>query len=93
LSSKSRNKLNSNIRTINLSEIFQSNESKIKLDTTKHSTKRTKFSAKYSSNFNYYKLNMPSKAENKKLHQSKSNSNILSVINIGPDNFLRMIKL
>ena len=89
LSSKSRNKLNSNIRTINLSGIFQSDESKIKLDTTKHSTKRTKFSAKYSSNFNHYKLNISSKAENKKLHQSKSNNSILSVINIRPDNFFK----
>ena len=80
LTSKSRNKLNSNIRTINLSGIFKLNESKIKLDTTKHSTKRTKFSAKCSSNYSYYKLNDSYKTENKKLYQSKSNNNILSVI-------------
>ena len=89
LTSKSRNKLNSNIRTINLSGIFKLNESKIKLDTTKHSTKRTKFSAKCSSNYSYYKLNDSYKTENKKLYQSKSNNNILSVINIKPENFFK----
>ena len=89
LTSKSRNKLNSNIKTINLSGIFKPKESKIKLDTTKHSTKRTKFSAKYSSNFSYYKLNNSSKTENKKFFQSKSNNNILSVVNIRPDNFFK----
>ena len=86
VSSKSRNKLNSNVKTINLSGIFKSNDSKIKLDTTKQSTKPTRFSAKYSSNYSYYKINNSSKIENNKLFRFKRNKNFVSVINLRANN-------
>jgi len=87
----SRNKLNSNIKTINLSNIFKSNDSTIKLDTTKQSSKRTRIlSGKYSSSNSFYRLSKSSRKENKKIFQfvnNNNNKNQFSVINIKVDNY------
>ena len=91
LDKSSRNKLNSNINTINLSNIFKSNDSKIKLDTTKQSSRRTRvLSGKSNSSNSFYRLNKSVRKENKRIFQLGSGDNIknqYSIINIKVDNF------
>ena len=91
LDKSSRNKLNSNINTINLSNIFKSNDSKIKLDTTKQSSRRTRvLSGKSNSSNSFYRLNKSARKENKRIFQFGSGDNIknqYSIINIKVDNF------
>ena len=86
----SRNKLNSNVNTINLSNIFKLNDSTYKLDTTKQSSKRTRvLSGKYSSSNSFYRLSNSERKENKRVFQFRNNNNLknqFSVINIKVDN-------
>ena len=89
-SSKNRNKLNSNIKTINLSNIIKTNDS-MKIDTTKQTSKRTRiFSGKYNSSHSFYNLSNSIQKENKKFLDLKNkktkNRNHFSVININVDN-------
>ena len=89
LSPKSRNKLNSNMSTINISSnIFNSNDS-FKLDTTKQSslTRATRIlSGKYNSSISLYKSGYSIQRKNKNNIKSR-NKNEFSVININGDNF------
>ena len=81
MSTKSRNKLNSNIKTINLSNLIKSNDS-IKLDTTKQTSKRTRIlSGKYNSSYSFNKLSNSARNVNKKLFRQKNN-NQFSIINL-----------
>jgi len=58
ISAKTRNKLNSNVKSINISKIF---ESKLKIDSTKQSTRRTRIN----SSFSFLKMNNSSQNEKK----------------------------
>ena len=88
LSLKSRNKLNIKINSVNLSNILKTNDySKLKLDTTKTTSLRSKLiSSKRTSNRNYSKFNESAKSENKGSFQLKNN-NQFSVINLKVDDF------
>ena len=87
LSLKSRNKLNIKINSINLSNNLKTNDSKLKLDTTKTTSIRSKLiSSKRNSNLNFSKFNESAKSENKRYVQLKNN-NRYSVINLKVDDF------
>lgn len=85
--SKSRNKLNFRLKAINLSSNFKSNDSKLKSDSTKTTSKRTQLkTGKYNLNLTVKKLNNSSLDESKKLPSLKNN-NRFSMINLKVDNF------
>ena len=89
-SPNNNNKLNSNIKTINLSNLIKTNDS-MKIDTTKQTSKRTRiFSGKYNSSHSFYNLSNSIQKENKKflgLKKDKTkNRNHFSIININVDN-------
>ena len=87
LSAKSRNNLNSKLKTINLSNLFKSNDS-LKLDTTKQTSKRTRIlSGKYSSNYSFNKISNSTRKNNKKIFPLRKSNNHyhFSVININAD--------
>ena len=93
LPKKSRNKLNYKINTINLSSNLKSNESKIKSDTTKSSSKRIKFiQNKNNSSLSFSKLNITMRSENKRCFQLKNN-NRFSVINLKVDDIQKKNQL
>jgi len=87
---KSRNKLNSNIKTINLSNLnlIKSNDS-MKLDSTKQTSKRTRIiSGKFNSSYSFNKLSNSMRKDNSKKFKlrNKNKNNNFSIININADN-------
>ena len=78
LSLKSRNKLNNKINCINLSNNLKTNDSKLKLDTTKTTSLRSKLiSGKRNSNYNFSKYIESAKSENKRGFQLKNNNQFI----------------
>ena len=85
---KSRNKLYSNIKTINLSNLnlIKSNDS-MKLDSTKQTSKRTRIlSGKYNASYSFNKLSNSTRKDNRRIFKLRNNNkNNFSIININAD--------
>ena len=87
ISAKSRNILNSNTNAINFSNFFKTTDSKVKLNSTKESTKRNRLSSRYNSNLSFFTKNNSARGEYKNNFKLKNNKNFFSVINLNADNF------